>query len=76
MLEALLRPHISVFSFTDHSGTVFFNRLTGETVGVSLTQADLLALSKSSLELSSATDEELAVLSGMMALPQQTTQDH
>ncbi|MCC5853629.1 MAG: hypothetical protein JJU30_12370 [Alkalimonas sp.] len=76
MLEALLRPNISVFSFTDHSGTVFFNRLTGETVGVALTQTELLALTESSAGLSPATADELAVLSGMMELSKPAVQEH
>lgn len=44
MLSDALPLHIKTHSFSDNSGTVFFNQVTGETLGVTLSAQQVEAL--------------------------------
>lgn len=39
--KVTLREHVVTHCFSDKSGTVFFNTVSGETIGLALSKADL-----------------------------------
>lgn len=44
MIQSFLRENIVFHSFSDSSGTVFFNTISGETIGFSLTESQLVKI--------------------------------
>ncbi|SEA58745.1 hypothetical protein [Alkalimonas amylolytica] len=72
MLHDVLLEHVVVHSFSDGSGTVFFNQVTGETLGVSLTAQQLERLVSNGETDTSVQAQELHALSRMLKLPSQS----
>lgn len=69
MLNDALQDHVITHSFSDESGTVFFNQVTGETLGVSLSKEQLTKLLFATEIDTTVQPEEIVSLSRMIKLP-------